>query len=167
MTKVSFEIYVVSGDELEEISEEDLASGFEHYRELLLRQTVLEGALVIEAQDQSPVRIEDELWAVVQGLCFACIPAVLEEKRDCWFYRYQSTDGHVVMIPLADLLRLVGEHIPAVTEAKKTLLPALYHCGVRFRALLERLGGKAGEVARYLQPSADKAHDTLQRHGML
>ena len=167
MTKVTFEIYVVTGDDLKELSEESIRLNLENYRDLLVRQGVLQGALLIEVPGQATVRVMDELAASVQGLCFAPAVALLEEERECYVYRYMSTDAHLVMLRLADLVRLIGEYTPAVTEEMQSLLPALFDCGVRFLEFLGRLGDRANATAQYLQPSADRARNVLQLHAML
>jgi len=164
MTRVTFEVHVVLDNDLKEISEEVLANDLENYREILLEQEVLEGSLLIEVQDQPRLEVTDELWAVVQNLCFACFPALLEEKRECYIYTCTSYDGHIVMLQLADLIRLIGEDTPTITEKKQKLLPELFDCGIRYLEFLKRLGDDRNESVQYLQPFADKARRILQQH---
>lgn len=68
-----------------------------------------------------------------------------------------SSDEHLVMLPKARLIRLIGDHTPTVTAPAAELLPALYECGTRFLRLLDQLGGPAQVLARYLRPFAEGA----------
>lgn len=164
MTRVTFEVHAVLDNDLKEISEKVIMDEFNNYRDILMEQDVLEGSLVIEVQDQPLLKVTDELWAAVQNLCFACVPALLEEKRECYIYTYTSYDGHIVILPLAGLVRLIGEDTPTITETKQKLLPELFDCGIRYLEFLKRLGGHMNKSAQYLQPFADKAHSLLQQH---
>lgn len=166
MTRVSFEIDLLSGGGLVEIDEETLARKFDDYGDLLRRQKTLEGALLIEAQGQPPLRVQDELWAAAQNLCFVAVKRLLEDRRGCNMYRYTSSDGHVITIPMGYHVRIIGEHVGPATIEMRTLLPALFECGVRFTNLLERLGGDHGETAKHLQPFADAAREALRQNPM-
>ncbi|NJO60871.1 MAG: hypothetical protein HC836_22235 [Richelia sp. RM2_1_2] len=48
----------------------------------LMELEVLRDSLIIEVQDQPLLKVTDEMWAVVQNLCFASLPILLKEKRD-------------------------------------------------------------------------------------
>jgi hypothetical protein len=67
---------------------------------------------------------------------------------------------------MGDMIRFIGEDIPAVSGSVKSMLTALFMCGDRFLAFLEKLEGPSSENLEYLKPFADKARDTLMRHGL-
>ena len=168
MVQARFEVGIVVGDDLMELDEAELASRPDHGRAALGELEALEGALIIEVPGQPVIRVDDDLSAAVQHLCLACAPALLSEQPKSYVYRYTTTDGHVVMIPLGNLVRLVGEHIPTATAATHTLLPALFACGLRYLQLLDRIGGEhARWSAERLRPLADDARASLRQHGLL
>jgi hypothetical protein len=166
MTKVTFTLHLLMGGDIAEVPEDVLGDHWDTYLPVLEQQDSLEGAIVVQAGDQSRLEVVDELWAAVQNLCFLSIVALLDEKRECYLYRFTSSDGHLVMIPLAHLVRLLGENKPVVTESMQALLPQLVDCGLRVLHLFNRLGGRAAEFADHLQPYAERATDALVRHNL-
>lgn len=165
MTTVTFELHLYTADDIEEVSEAALQADPGAYQDLLSGQDSLDGAIRIDVPGQPTLTIADDLSAAVQQLCFGAIPALLDERREQYVYRLISVDEHVVMMPMADQIRIFGEELPAITERAKVLLPRLYDCGLRCLHLMDQLGSAA--VVEHLRPFAEAAADTLTRHGLL
>jgi hypothetical protein len=157
---VTFQLQLVVAGDLLEIGEQEL-SGDEH-REAIESQDVLEGAIVIEV-DGRRFEAADELWAAVQNLCFRAVEELSSGHDGCWVYTATSSDSHVVILPIAKLLRLLSEEARAVTAPRDELLEALLDCGERFLDLLERLGESQEPFVRQLRPYAERARAALGR----
>ncbi|HYJ37954.1 MAG TPA: hypothetical protein VEV87_05035 [Chitinophagaceae bacterium] len=167
MITVTFEIYLNKNNETLNLTEAMLFSELEKYKESVLQREVVDGAIVITATEQEKLIVSDELWAAVQNLCFESIPVILDEKRETFLYRYTSYDGHLIMIPLGNMIRFTGENIPMITVPSKELFPALYECGKRFISFLSKLEGVESEMVKYLGPFKESAKNSLIRHQML
>jgi hypothetical protein len=164
---VTFRLDLLTGSDPLEVSEDVLAAGWDGYRALVERQYPLEGIIVIEVAGQPVLEVHDELWAATQNLCFSAVSAVLGGERDCFLYRFTSSDGHIAVVALATLVRLFGDTTPTVTAAKAELLPALYATGVRCVELFRRLSGDHAHQADYLAPFAERAAQSLRQAGLL
>ncbi|NJO60870.1 MAG: hypothetical protein HC836_22230 [Richelia sp. RM2_1_2] len=66
-----------------------------------------------------------------------------------------------MILQLGDLIQLIGEDTPTITDTKKKLLSELFDCGIRYLKFLNRLGDSMNETAQYLQTFAEKARAVL------
>lgn len=136
-----------------------------HLDELVALDDPIEGAIVIgEAQ------IVDALYSAVLRLCFQASEALLVASG-AYHYRYEaenasaslqvSDDGETIEV--AGLV-LASQRVPA-----RALVVALYACGLRFIALLERLEarGRPSYDLPTLREAAAAARDRLARRGWL
>jgi hypothetical protein len=161
MINVSYILYTVSDAGLEEISEADAADRLSSWGERLADDE-LDGAVVLEAPGQSRLEIVDELWAVVQNLCFRAVHWLLEGEGDSFVFRLTSQDGTVVVLRMAIQARIFGDHIPALTARIDELAPALYACGARYLRFLEQVGGQQ-TLIDHLRPFEQSASEALAR----
>jgi hypothetical protein len=158
---VNFEVQLFTGQDYVCVAESALRDDFDSYRERLVEQEALEGAIVIEVPGQPRCAVEDELWAAAQNLCFSMVARALEASPECLLYRRTSSEGYVVMIPAATTIRLIGDEIPAISAPGSELLAALHECGVRVIDLLERIGGPNAALSEHLRPFEAHARAAL------
>jgi hypothetical protein len=84
------------------------------------------------------IRISDELWAAVAGLCFKSIDNLRNDRA--YVYSYFVTNLCVVLIPVGDtLVHVVGDEIDSFDTYKDVFMQRLFACGLRYIAFLERL----------------------------
>lgn len=168
MTDVQFRVDLIDED-LVEVGEEELAAGFDGYRDRLCAQEALDGAVVIRAPKKEALAIEDELWVIIQNLCFNAVVTLLEDKPEVLHYRYFNHDGDLVLIPSTRFIKLMGDEVPTNTYEAAELLPALYRCGERYLALRQRLvdAGCEDRDLERMRELQEKARRTLDAHAML
>jgi hypothetical protein len=167
MTKVCFEMYQISGDDSVALTEDSPLGDFNNIRKSLLDNSAIDGAVRIEIQGYPPVEVLDELPPLVRNLCFESVPMLLQRKCKCYLYTYLSSADHLVMVPMANSVRIFGEFGLYVTDSLKNLLPELYKCGERFIDLLRKLDGDENAMVKYLQPFALAARTILQEHKLV
>jgi hypothetical protein len=168
MTKVRFRVDLID-NELIELSEDEIVTSFDTYGEQLCAQEALEGAVVVQAPRIADLIIEDELWVIVQNLCFTGVVTLLEERPEVLHYRYFHHDGDLVLIPSTRFIKIMGDEVPTNTYEAAELLPALYRCGERYLALRQRLvdaGHEDSDLERMYELQ-EKTRRTLQAHAML
>jgi hypothetical protein len=159
MATVTFEFHLITDAGLEAVAEHDL----DDHREAFARADPPEGALILEHDGEPRLELADDLSAAVKNACFDAVAALAEGSRDCVLYSRFNAEGNVVFIPRGSTVRIIGDETPTFTAPAEDLLPALYDCGLRVVALLERHpdGG-----AEYLRPAAERARRALERqHG--
>ncbi len=137
--KVTFCTNIREGNDFCCISEDDLDLKLDYYREKLLTNTDNDGFIVISSAEQPDVRIQDELWAITQNLCFIAIPDLITHKSVV--IRIYSNYGYVRLDPEGDLVRISGDCLPDVRVNRVELITSLYDCGQRFIQFLGKLQG--------------------------
>ena len=135
--KVTFCTNIREGNDFCCISEDDLDIKLDYYREKLLTNTDNDGFIVISSAEQPDVRIQDELWAITQNLCFIAIPDLITHKSVV--IRIYSNYGYVRLDPEGDLVRISGDSLPDVRVKRVELITSLYSCGQRFIKFLRKL----------------------------
>lgn len=160
---VEYGIYLIEDNDLVEISEKELAGNLEDYRPRLLETQIIEGALLIGPRDKPGIELMDELWVLVQGLCFRAVCVLMNDPESDYVYRYMSADETFTLSPQWPKLRLSGTSAPALSVDAGELLQALFDCGERYLALLEALGGREARMHDYLAPFAQEAKTCLAR----
>ena len=117
--------------------EETLTSDFDRLQNALVGQGPHQGSLVI-AGSMGEIRITDEMWWIVDGLCLKGTHS-LEAGRTS-VHAYFETDAFVVMIPVGDaLVHLLGDKIAPFRAQKAPFIRELRACAHRYMALLERV----------------------------
>lgn len=123
------------------LSEYDITADFESFREKLCEIEVLEGAIIINSSGNPEIRVEDELEAAIQNICFLSIPKL--KAGEHVVVRYFSIYGYFRLDPEGDNVLISGDYVPSIRVLRNDLLLALYACGQRFVALLRQL--RAGD----------------------
>jgi len=143
------------------VPEEIIANEFAAWRPTLLGKHQGYGAILIRAPGQPAVDVDDELWALVQNLCFLPIPDLLAAHPvDIPYFRYADTFR---LEPIGDKIRISGGMLPEAEFPGRPLLDGLYDCGRRFIALLRRLGDDArhGDTIVLLENASVRAAAAL------
>ncbi len=167
MIKVEFEIHVIENNNLVIIQEADLLNNFEAHLETLRQANVLEGAINIIDDDIVKISVTDELWYAINNFCFLSIHSVSEGHEACFLYKFFSSDDHVVFIPIANLIRIFGEHQSPLTVFKNDILPKLFNCGGRFIEMLERAGITSSINLQAMLSFMEKARHALVKQNIL
>lgn len=160
LTKMYFEVAAYSDNNVEMFSEDVLDNL--NFQELTNNEIQIEGAIVMELTDGRLIRIHDDLTALFQGLCFNGIAKLVADNSLAYVYTYMVSDSHVVLIPMANLVRILGEEIEAFTCEKNFFLKELFDCGSRFLKMLGLYGDKTKHLVDYLMPSALKAENLMK-----
>ena len=125
--------------------ERSIASDFDRLKDALVGQGPHQGSLVI-TRGSDEIRITDEMWWIVDGLCIKGTKR-LQEGSTC-VHAYFETDAFVVMIPVGDtLVHLLGDKIAPFRAQKDPLVRELQACGERYMALLEKVSDDADHAA--------------------
>jgi hypothetical protein len=107
--------------------------------------------------------IADELFSAVQRLCFEGAAALLADGAVVE-YPYFSSNEHARLAADRDTVVLSGSDVPESTFPRRDLIRALYACGARWLAVLDRIG-RAPE-ANHLRPFAAAAQSALAAAGL-
>lgn len=162
--KVTFCAHIREDDRFPCIVDDDLETNFEKYREKLLGNPYRDGFIIISSPSQPDVRIQDELWAIVQNLCFQAIPDLIANKSVV--IRIYSNYGYVRLDPEASLVRISGDNLPDIRVEKAGLITSLCDCGERFLAFVRKLGVDDPEyqdIIAGLEAYAEIARQSLGR----
>jgi hypothetical protein len=163
-TTVTFCIETFVGPCLEE---DQLEQALEVQRERLLSRHI-DGYVILRADGQPEVRIEDELPATVQNLCFGAIGDLLADRPVT--VSYYSMSGQFQLEPTDRGIRINGDMVPSAVFDQEALVPALYACGQRFVQYLRlRASDDPGTVAviQHLQTQEAQARAALAAAGLL
>lgn len=141
MTEVRVEVRVdlLADGEVQELDEAAIAARLADGNTAALRDArSLDGALRI-----GDAEIADELFSVVQRLCFEGAAALLADAA--LVYRYFSSNEHARLAADGDTVVLSGSDVSESTFLRRELSCALYTCGVRWLAVLDRIGRVGGQ----------------------
>ncbi|MDF5707282.1 MAG: hypothetical protein PUP90_06270 [Nostoc sp. S4] len=161
-TKVEFCAYIREGNEFPCIDENTLKVDFEKYRDKLINYLDADGLIVISSLDEpnTRVQIQDELWAIVQNLCFIAIPDLVTEKSAV--VRIYNNYGFVRLDSEGNLVRISGDGIPDLRIDRSELIVALYDCGKRFIEFFRMLRGNDFEYQDVIQGLEEHAETAKQ-----
>jgi hypothetical protein len=119
-------------------------------RQALLDNPTFDGILTIHAGG-GLTRVEDELRAVVQNICFRAVVELLAGRN--FVYRYMGYYGYFRMDPEGREVVLSGDFVKTARLPLGATVRALYECGERFLEALREVGGEenpfAEEIAYY------------------
>lgn len=157
------------------IDEEQLNTEFESNRPKIIaderRHGAINGAIVIRSPQNPDIRVEDELEAVVQNVCFLALPDLLAGKRVIVpYFRYP---GEIELKPEGHQLLMSGEAIPEERLELREAVFAFYECGQRVVSFLRRLRSDGAESAesedaiRYLEGKEKVARQALLAEHLL
>jgi hypothetical protein len=135
-----------------------------HLDEIVTLDDPIEGAVAI-----GEAEIVDVFPSAVLRLCFQCSDALLVPSG-AYHYRYEAENVSANLQTSDDgtTITLSGFGLPTQVFPARELLPALYACGVRFIALLERLEARGRpSYTLSLHEAAAAARDLLARRGWL
>ncbi|WP_138502614.1 hypothetical protein [Nostoc sp. PA-18-2419] len=161
-TKVEFCAYIREGNEFPCIDENTLKVDFKKYRDKLINYLDADGLIVISSLDEpnTRVQIQDELWAIVQNLCFITIPDLVAEKSAV--VRIYNNYGFVRLDPEGNIVRISGDGIPDIRIDRSELIVALYDCGKRFIEFFRMLRGNDLEYQDVIQGLDEHAKTAKQ-----
>jgi hypothetical protein len=161
MSNVTVDIRIdllVDGN-IDELDEAAVAARIAAGDTALLREArALDGMLRI-----GDAEIFDELVPVVHLLCFDAIIALIIDGT-VFDYSYFSSNEKAQLRAEGDTVVLSGSDVPETTFSRRDLLRALYACGARWIATLDKLG-RAPE-ANHLRPFAAAAQSALAAAGL-
>ncbi len=163
MISVEYRVFLVEDRALVELDEATLGAWPPAFRDRLNVSEVLAGSVRIQADGQPMVEVLDELWHLVQVLCFEGACALAGEDRQPFRYRYMSAGCELTLTPAGRQVRVTGRDVPTVVLERAELAAALYDCGARFLRLLAALGAPRAELLRYLTSFAERARVCLGR----
>jgi hypothetical protein len=156
---VEVRVDLVSDGDLQELDEAAIAAQLANGDTAALREArSLDGAIRIGGAE-----IADELFSAVQRLCFEGAAALLDDGAVVE-YPYFSSNEHARLAADGDTVVLSGSDVPESTFPRRDLIRALYACGVRWLAVLDKLG-RAPE-ANHLRPFAAAAQSALAAAGL-
>lgn len=124
----------------------------------LLESRALDGVLRI-----GDAEIGDELVPAVHLLCFDAVIALITDGA-VFDYSYFSSNEHARLVADGDTVVLSGSDVPESRFSRRDLIRALYACGVRWLAVLDKIG-RAPE-ANHLRPFAAAAQSALAAAGL-
>ena len=161
MSEVTVEVrvdLVIDGD-LQELDEAAVTARLADGDTASLHEArALDGAICIGGAE-----IVDELFSAVQRLCFEGAAALLADGAVVE-YRYFSSSENARLAANGGTVVLSGSDVPESTFPRWDLIRALYACGVRWLAVLDKIG-RAPE-ANYLRPFAAAAQSALAAAGL-
>jgi hypothetical protein len=146
------------------LGEDELRQNFNLYCSSLAAERPIYGAILVQFPGQPEVRIEDEVWVLVQQLCFKAVSALVTEQT--FVYSCFSYDGQVVLISDGASVQISGDLVPQVTVPRDQLLEALYECGQRFVQLLFKISRYAPDheaTAKHLAMQSVQAKISLRK----
>ena len=161
MTSATYELLLVTDSDLLEIPETRLGEEWEDLLPLIRSQAVLEAAVVLKVPGQPEGRVQDELWALAENLCFRAVCELAKSEAGNFVIKLTSTEDHVVLLPLANQLRIIGEDLEPITGPRAEMLPALFECGLRIYDLFIRLGEGQEAFLERLRPLTEDARRAL------
>jgi hypothetical protein len=158
---VDVRVDLVADGGVEELDEAAVAARIEVGDADLLHQArALDGRLRI-----GDVEIFDELVPVVHRICFNAVIVLLADDAEVDYpYSYFSSNESAKLAADRDRVVISGSDIVSSAFPRQALIRALYSCGVRWLATLERLG-RASE-ANHLRPFAAAAGAALAAAGL-
>ncbi|MBU0553971.1 hypothetical protein KKB55_16440 [Myxococcota bacterium] len=154
--KVEFRVLLIEDHDLIELNEAEIAAEPAAFRARLNADEVLDGALWIANDDQPPAEIVDELWQLVQVLCFEGAYALTGDTPTPLHYRYLSSGFELSLTPMGACVFLEGGDVPRLILNRAELVAALYDCGARFLSLLRALGAPRAALLSALMPFAER-----------
>ena len=166
MIEAKFSIDLIVNNQVQVLSEDMISAIKDDSVELLKQQEVIIGAIEIKVLDQEPLMVIDVLEAAVQNICFECIIAIFDEKKENYLYRITEYEGEIILIPNGNMIRIISEFAPKITAPANELFTALYKCGKRFITFLKIIEGNDGPTVSYLEPFAERARLALIKHGV-
>jgi hypothetical protein len=161
MSEVTVEVRVdlLAAGGLEELDEAAVAARVASGDTAALRDArALDGAIRIGG-----IEIADELFSAVQRLCFQAAAALLVDGAVVE-YPYFSSNEHARLAADGDTVVLSCSDVPESRFPRRDLIRALYACGVRWLAVLDKIG-RAPE-ANHLRPFAAAAQSALAAAGL-
>ena len=135
-----------------------------HLDELVTLDDPIEGAVAI-----GEAEILDALPSAVLRLCFQCCDALLVPSG-AYHYRYEAENLSANLQTSEDgtMIAVSGFGLPSQVLPARELVPALYGCGMRYIALLERLEALGRpSYTLSLREAAAATHALLARRGWL
>jgi hypothetical protein len=133
-----------------------------HLDEVVTLDDPIEGAVMI-----GEAEIIDALPSAVLRLCFQCSDALLVPSG-AYHYRYEAENVSALLETSDDgtTITVSGFGLPSQALPARELLPALYACGMRYIALLERLEARGRpSYTLSLRDAAAALQDLLVRRG--
>jgi len=156
---VDVRVDLLADGNLEELDEAAVAARIAAGDTASLREArALDGAIRIGGAE-----IVDELFSAVQRLCFEGAAALLADGAVV-DYRYFSSNETAQLRAGGDTVVFSGSDVPESTFPRRDLIRALYACGVRWLAVLDKIG-RAPE-ANHLRPFAVAAQSALTAAGL-
>lgn len=156
---VKVRVHLVTDGDLQEFDEAAIAAWIAEGNTVLLREKRdLNGAICI-----GDVEIVDELFSAVQRLCFEGAAALLVDGGSVE-YRYFSTPEDARLSVKSDAV-VLSCNTSESTFPRLPLIRALYACGVRWLAVLDKIGRTP--EADHLRPFAATARAALATVGLV
>lgn len=161
-----FIVTFVLDNQLMEVSEEAFLSNLDNIKQMIHNGGSFEGAIVMEFDDGNSIRIDDELPALTRNFCFNSLVKLIEEKNASHIYYYMTSTLHVIMIPMANVIRVLGEDITPFTIEKDIFFRNLLECGLRFLKMLSLFEDQTKNLVNALTPFALQAENAFnqQKH---
>lgn len=157
--EVKFEMYV---DDENCLSEEVVITNIDTYRPGIVQGRRLEGTILICSPNipDKCIQIQDALGALAKRLCFEGVSKLVANQTvDILFFTYYAK---LKLEPENEFIAISGDHVPNVKLLRLLLLPALYHCGLRYLSLL-RLLGKYESYYQHELEDLEKIAKTTER----
>ncbi|PHN02176.1 hypothetical protein [Flavilitoribacter nigricans] len=143
--------------------EEEFSQTESELRGKIASAKAIEGAVVLDAENQPTIEIIDELLPWIQNLCFRAVSQLMngEEVR----IHYFSRSGYLDLKPVGDNIEVSGNKTASGVYPKSTLLAALFACGERFDALMREIKSNDPNVIgnlNYMRQFAEMAREVLR-----
>jgi hypothetical protein len=159
--------YIIgTSDDERQIVEAELEAGLDAIRGEIEPLLPWYGRIqIVQSGSASPLfEAEDELWYLVSNYCFHIWPDLLNGKPvEVNNYTYV---GKMTIRPSGEFVHFEGGAASAVSLPIKEAAAALFHCGRRFVAALRQFPTAVNDVG-LLDTEAARAHEALQRHGVV
>jgi hypothetical protein len=156
---VDIRVDLVDDSGLEELDEATVAALIQAGHTASIQATrALDGAIRIGSAE-----IADELFSSVQRLCFEGASALLVAGAVV-DYPYFSSNANARLVADGDTVVVSGSDVPDSTFPRWELIRALYACGVRWLAMLDKIGRTP--EANHLRPFAASAQTALAAAGL-
>ncbi len=163
---VTFSIYV--DDELC-LNIDSINQQLDQYKQALLSYRHDGTLLIYDIENtSSSISIEDEIQYQIPQLCFKHLIDLINNKEvviKAW-----SHLGYTRLQPKEKWIRISGKHISEGQFLKSELLIALFHCGLQYLDLLQRLNDNEqffSETIRLLESEAQEAKKNLKKQKII